>query len=155
MSLFLYGIMSLFCTIFLSLSLSLSFLSMIVTASRDLHEILYEEIAHANFVNSLHPGNVVGAFSYVTERNEAAHDLEFLEVVTIGVKNMDVQSDLEGIHIPMELFVGYEEHGSEALLPKHIERICKERCPLLSKKIVAHIKRKIVRQAPRKEIFLL
>lgn len=136
------------------LSLSLSF-PMIVTASRDLHEILYEEISHANFVNALHPGNVVGAFSYVTERNEAAHDLEFLEVVTIGVKNMDVQSDLEGIHIPMELFVGYEEHGSEALLPKHIERICKERCPLLSKKIVAHIKRKIVRQAPRKEIFLL
>jgi len=124
------------------------------SASRDLHEILYEEISHANFVNSLHPGNVVGALSYVLERNEAAHDLEFLEVVTIGVKNMDVQHDLEGIHIPIELFVGYEE-GSEALLPKHIERICKERCPLLSKKIVVHIKRKIVRQAPRKEVFLL
>jgi hypothetical protein len=122
-------------------------------ASRDLHEILYEEISHATFVNGLHPGNVVGAVSYVQQRNEAAHDLEFLEVITIGIKNMDVQHDLEGIQIPIELFVGYE--GAEALLPKTIERICKEKCPILSKKIVAHIKRKIVRQAPRKEVFLL
>jgi hypothetical protein len=69
-------------------------------------------------------------------------------VRTFGIKNLDIAQELDGISLPLELFEG-------PLKPKDIEKICKEKCPVLSNKIVVAIDRIILRQARRKEIFLL
>lgn len=119
-------------------------------ASRDMHEILHEEILNASFVHHLHPGNIVGAMSYVQDLDDGLPgDLESLVVRTIGVKNMDVSRDLRHTKLPVELFTG------EAKTTKEIEKICKERCPILSNNIVLQLDRRILRQASRNETFLL
>jgi acyl dehydratase len=119
-------------------------------SSRDLHEILHEELIHANFINSVHPGDVVGAMTYVVHKEDEANDLEMLDVITIGVKDIDVRRDLKNVSLPIELF-----SAAEPLLPRDIEQICAEKCPILSSKIVAHSRRRILRQAPKSPIFLL
>jgi hypothetical protein len=120
-------------------------------ASRDLHEILHEEILHASYANSLHPHDLVGAISYVQSVDETAPgDLEVIQVRTIGLKNVDVKRDLKGVELPLELFTG------NAMLPKELERICKTKCPILTNKIVVVMDRRIIRQSSSQEgIFLL
>uniref|UniRef100_A0A7S4JYM8 Uncharacterized protein n=2 Tax=Odontella aurita TaxID=265563 RepID=A0A7S4JYM8_9STRA len=119
-------------------------------ASRDMHEILHEEILNASFVHHLHPGNVVGAISYVQSLDDGLPgDLESIVVRTIGVKNMDVSRDLKDTPLPLELFTG------DAKTTQQIEKICKERCPMLANKIVLQLDRRILRQASRNETFLL
>ena len=117
---------------------------------RDLHEILHEEITNVSFINNLHPGNVVSAITYVQKLDDTLPgDLESLVVRTFGIKNFDVVAELDNVALPLELFEG------KPLKPKEIERICKEQCPKLSNKIVVVIDRHILRQASRREIFLL
>eukprot|EP00591_Stephanopyxis_turris_P004897 CAMPEP_0195512096 /NCGR_PEP_ID=MMETSP0794_2-20130614/4179_1 /TAXON_ID=515487 /ORGANISM="Stephanopyxis turris, Strain CCMP 815" /LENGTH=237 /DNA_ID=CAMNT_0040639819 /DNA_START=193 /DNA_END=906 /DNA_ORIENTATION=+ len=123
-------------------------------SSRDLHEVLHEEIVKASFVNNLPPDNVVGAITYVKRLESVPGDLESLLVKTIGVKNLDVKRDLEGMELPLHLFAGGDSR-EEAIMPKDIERICKKHCPVLSKKIVVMAERRIIRQATHKEVFLL
>eukprot|EP01083_Nonionella_stella_P229619 812535_1 len=121
-------------------------------SSRDLHEILNEEIDNVSFLNSVHPGNVIGAISFIHKLDDTTlpgEDLESLRVRTIGLKNMNVVNDLQGNRLPIELFTG------DHVLPKEIEKICKEKCPVLSKKIVAIVDRRIIRLSSHKELFLL
>lgn len=120
-------------------------------ASRDLHEILHEEILHASYANSLHPDNLVGAMSYIQSVDETAPgDLEVISVRTIGLKNIDVKRDLKGVALPLELFTG------NAMLPKELERICKTKCPILTNKVIVQMDRRIIRQSSSHEgIFLL
>lgn len=121
-------------------------------ASRDLHEILHEEILHASYANSLHPENSVGAISYVqrVDGDSAPGDLEIVNVRTIGLKNINVKRDLDGVEFPLELFRG------DVMLPKELERVCKTLCPILTNKIVVIMDRRIVRQSSSREgIFLL
>lgn len=122
-------------------------------ASRDFHEILHEELLHVNYVNSLHPGNIVGAISYIQSVEEAVGDLEICTVRTLGIKNMDVMRDLKGVDIPLELLQMYP-HG-RAIKTKDIQRICKSHCPQLHNKIVVLMDRRILRQARHEEVFLL
>ena len=72
-------------------------------------------------------------------------EMECITVRTIGVKNMD----LEGIMFPMELLL------TDKAYTKNIDGICKRHCPKLTNKIIAVVDRKIIRQANRKEVFLL
>jgi acyl dehydratase len=110
-------------------------------ASRDLHEVLHEELLSVQYVNSLHPGNLVGAISYIQSVDEnVPGDLECLNVRTIGIKNMDVKRDLYEVNLPIELFQG------KPLKPKEIESICKTKCPKLSNKIIVQMDRRIIRQ---------
>ena len=54
-------------------------------ANRDFHETLHEEIINVSYVHHLHPGDVVGAFSYISDVNEnLPGDLESVTVRTIG-----------------------------------------------------------------------
>jgi acyl dehydratase len=122
-------------------------------ASRDFHEILHEELLHVNYVNSLHPGNIVGAISYIQSVEEAVGDLEICTVRTLGIKNMDVMRDLKGVDIPLELLQMYP-HG-RSIKTKDIQRICKSHCPQLHGKIVLLMDRRILRQARHEEVFLL
>ena len=118
-------------------------------SARDLHEILHEEMISVNYVNSLCPEQIVGAVSYIAgvDSDSVPGDLEMLTVRTLGIKNLNVQRDLEGVGIPLELF--------QSATPKQIEDICKKHCPILMHKIVVQVERKILRQACRESVFLL
>jgi citrate lyase subunit beta/citryl-CoA lyase len=124
-------------------------------ASRDLHEVLHEELVGVQYVNHLNPGNVVGAISYIKgiDENVVPGDLECVHVRTIGIKNMNIVQDLDGIPIPMELFV---DTNTKPLKPKEIELLCKTKCPKLSNRIIVQMDRRIIRQTSRPEsLFLL
>ena len=110
-----------------------------------------EEILQANYFNSLHPENCVGAISYIQSVDDSVPgDLEVINVRTIGLKNVNVKRDLEGVEFPLELFTG------DIMLPKELERVCKTLCPVLSNKIVVIMDRRIIRQSSDHEgIFLL
>jgi hypothetical protein len=123
-------------------------------ASRDFHEILHEELLHLNFVNSLNPGNIVGAISYIESVEEAVGDLQICTVRTLGIKNMDVMRDLKGVDIPLELLQIHPQ-GHRNIKPKDIQQICKSHCPQLHNKIVVQMDRRILRQARHQEVFLL
>lgn len=118
-------------------------------SARDLHEVLHEEIVSVNYLNSLSPDQVVGAVSYIerVDDNSVPGELEVLTVHTLGIKNMNVKKDMEGVGIPIELF--------QSSTPKEIEAICKQQCPILQNKIVVQVERKILRQSCREEVFLL
>ncbi|KAL3792765.1 hypothetical protein ACHAWO_002370 [Cyclotella atomus] len=119
-------------------------------ANRDFHESLHEEVINVSYVHHLHPGDVVGAFSYVSDVNEnLPGDLESITVRTIGVKNMDVMNDLHDVSIPMELLL------TEKTYTKSVDAICKTLCPKLYNKVVAVVDRKIIRQSNKREVFLL
>jgi acyl dehydratase len=118
-------------------------------AARDLHEILHEEVQSCAYINKLHPDNVVGAMSFVhSVEDNLPGDMELVTVTTIGMKNLNVQRDLQNVDIPVELF-------QPGLFTKEIEKICKEACPVLSGKIVVAVERKILRQTKHREVFLL
>jgi acyl dehydratase len=118
-------------------------------AARDLHEILHEEILSCSYVNALNPDTIVGAISYISNVDDSLPgDLEMITVTTLGIKNLNVKRDLQGIGIPKALF----EPG---IYSKEIEQICKEACPILSGKIIVQVIRKIVRQTSHREVFLL
>ena len=121
----------------------------ISTSSRDLHEILHEELLSCSYINSLHPGDIVSSMSYVKSVDEnESWDLENIIVRTVAVKNFDLARELKD-GLPAELFTG------EAKYTRDVERICKERCPELSHKIVLQCDRRILRQSCRSDIFLL
>lgn len=115
-------------------------------SNRDFHESLHEELVNVSYVHHLHPCDVVGAFSYITDVDEnLPGELESISVRTIGVKN----SDFEGVDIPMELLT------TERTYTKNVDRICKSLCPKLTNAIIAVVDRKIIRQSNRRAVFLL
>mmetsp|Transcript_13058 Transcript_13058/g.26662 ORF Transcript_13058/g.26662 Transcript_13058/m.26662 type:complete len:411 (+) Transcript_13058:5-1237(+) len=117
-------------------------------SARDLHEILHEEVTDVSFINNLHPGDVVSAVTFVKSLDEnISGDMESLVVCTLGVKNCDIER-LESLEWPVDLFDG-------SLTTKQVEKICKEKLPALSNKIVTAVDRRIIRQASRGEPFLL
>jgi hypothetical protein len=119
-------------------------------ASRDLHEVLYEELLDCAFPNNLHPGETMGAITYVDELNEhVSGDVEAINIRTIGVKNVDVARALSARALPLELFKG------KILKPAAMEELLKKHCPELCKIVVCIADRRIYRQAPKQVPFLL
>ena len=119
-------------------------------SSRDLHEVLHEDLLECSYINNLHPGDTVGAMSFVKTLEETVSgDMESLVIRTVALKNINVVEDLRGVPLPMELFNGPVKR------PKDYETICQAECPILSNKIAAVLERRILRQAPRIQSFLL
>lgn len=128
----------------------LSFALTCSLASRDLHEVIYEELVAASFPNNLCPGETVSAMTFIRNISEHVNgELEVVEIRTIGVKGMEVDIALASIALPSELFM------SNIPLPSQLEKLLKQTCPSLSKKIVCIADRKIYRQAPQQTPFLL
>jgi hypothetical protein len=119
-------------------------------SARDFHELLHEEILNVNYVNSLHPGNMVGAVSYIQSVEDVVGDLQVVTVRTLGIKNMDVKKDLDRVDLPLELF-----QMNTSFKAKDIQQLCKTKCPSLHNKIVVQVDRRILRQASHQEVFLL
>jgi hypothetical protein len=117
--------------------------------SRDLHEVLHEEIISCAYINACHPDSMVGAISYINSVDDhLPGDLEVVTVTTLGIKGLNVKRDLDGAGIPAALF-------APEMYTKEIEQICKESCPILSNKIVVQVVRKILRQTSHRQVFLL
>jgi len=119
-------------------------------SSRDFHEVLHEAIPNCSFIRKVHPGDSVGAISFITDLQEdVGGDLESITVRTIGVKNFAVR-DLRGRQIPTKLFTEprLQQSSIDAIL---------EGTDLgdLGDRIVVAADRKILRQSPRHEVFLL
>jgi len=128
----------------LSLAMTLSL------ASRDLHEVLFEELIECSFPNHLSPDDIVGSVSYVASLQEHySGDIECLTIRTIGIKKMDVPGELLGKGLPLDLFT------SKIMKPSVLEDFLQKKCPQLSKRIVCIADRKIYRQAPKQTPFLL
>jgi hypothetical protein len=124
-------------------------------SARDFHELLHEEILNVNYVNALHPGNMVCAISYIQNVEVVVGDLQMVTVRTFGIKNIDVVKDLDRVDFPVELFEmgsGVQGGGIKA---KTIQQICKSKCPQLYNQIIVQVDRRILRQAPRHDVFLL
>ena len=130
-------------------------------AARDLHEVLYESLGSVSFTNNVHPGDTVGAFSFVKHVAETASgDMEAIDVVTVGVKNVDVVCALAGKEIPTSLFYKDRREGNKQgmlFTRKDVEKICRENVGMdvLMDKIVLVAERRIVRQAAKYQAFLL
>eukprot|EP00551_Chaetoceros_affinis_P010699 CAMPEP_0203675752 /NCGR_PEP_ID=MMETSP0090-20130426/21984_1 /ASSEMBLY_ACC=CAM_ASM_001088 /TAXON_ID=426623 /ORGANISM="Chaetoceros affinis, Strain CCMP159" /LENGTH=375 /DNA_ID=CAMNT_0050542065 /DNA_START=22 /DNA_END=1146 /DNA_ORIENTATION=+ len=75
-------------------------------SSRDLHEILHEELLSCSYVHSLHPGDVVSGMSYIKSvTSSGPWDLESVVVRTVAVKNLDLVRDLDSERgLPIDLF---------------------------------------------------
>eukprot|EP01038_Epipyxis_sp_PR26KG_P006266 gene6266-8630_t len=121
-------------------------------SSRDLHEVLYEELVECSFPNNLNPGATVGAITFVKSLEEhVSGDIEAIHIRTIGIKNCDVQRALAGKDLPLELFIT----PLSKLRPAAVEELLKKSCPELNKLVVCIADRKIYRQTPKQTPFLL
>lgn len=120
------------------------------SSARELYEILHQTVESAVFVNKLAPRDPVGAISYVENVRSLSHKLEELSIITVGIKNIDVARYLSTIDLPEKLFIGVGDQ------PSKIRALWKEEAPILSDKIITHIRRKIIRLKPKAEpMFLL
>jgi len=63
-------------------------------------------------------------------------------IVTLGVKNLDVQVQLSEGMLPKALF------ATSLLKPREYEELCEQHAPALSKKLAVVSVRKIYRQSP-------
>jgi hypothetical protein len=114
-------------------------------ASKELHEILYEELLDSHVINRCLPDECMGAFTYIINIDDSSYEfLEEIECVTIGVKKIDVIQQLDNVRLPLSLF----EPG---IFPRDVERICEQYCPLLMHNIVVHSYRKLLRHKPAQQ----
>lgn len=121
-------------------------------ASRDLHEVLYEELLECSFPNNFSPGDTMGSMTFIKGIEEhVSGDIEAITLRTIGIKNCDVQRALAGKDLPTELFLTPLKNWR----PQQIEELLKKSIPELNKVIVCIADRKIYRQAPKQVPFLL
>ena len=119
-------------------------------ASRDLHEVLYEELLDCAFPNHLHPGETMSAITFVDDLEEhVSGDVEAINLRTIGIKNLDVTRALAGRALPLELFKG------KIPRPAALEEMLRKNCSELCKIVVCIADRRIYRQAPKQVPFLL
>lgn len=121
-------------------------------SSRDLHEVLYEDLNECSFPNDLTPGDTVGAITYVRSLYEhVSGDIEALDVRTIGIKNCDVHRVFANKELPQELFTP----PLKDMKPSVLEELCRRSIPDMKGSIVCIADRKIYRQTPKHVPFLL
>ncbi len=122
-------------------------------ASRDLHEVIHEELTECIFPHFLKPGEVMGAISFVLKVEEhISGDIECVTLRTVGIKNVDIVNDLKNMPLPTEMFTKYPLN---ARWERSLESILSDKCPILSKNIVCIADRKLYRPAPKAVPFLL
>jgi len=123
------------------------------SASHELFETYYESVDDAVFPNPCGPEDNIGAMTFVKSVQSKVNHLEEVKCVTIGMKNIDVTRSLSKNELPLSLF-----ENEKSFTTKEIEDICDENVPLLSRKIVAHSQRTLIREKPvdkDDEFFLL
>ncbi len=67
-------------------------------ASRDLHEVLYEELEECSFPNNMNPGDTVGAITFIKSLEEhVSGDIECINTRTIGMSTQQLYHSLTHI----------------------------------------------------------
>jgi len=120
-------------------------------AARELHEVLFQTAHAVSFTNHLHPNEVVSALSYVRSKAESVSgELEKLEVVTLGVKNLPDASVLAAHPLPRALF-----ETDAPLKTAQLRAALGDHPVLKPDNVILQSFRSLYRQAPKAEPFLL
>ncbi|MEM6722482.1 MAG: aldolase/citrate lyase family protein [Bacteroidota bacterium] len=120
-------------------------------AQRDLKHSLHEQLIDTMHINPFKHEDGIGAISYILEKKELGAGFEELTIRTFGIKNIDIENDLEDVSIPLDLLLDPTEmiNGKEVtkpVKPRDIERICKAYCPVLFHKICLRVTWKMWRK---------
>lgn len=117
----------------------------VAAASRDLHEVVWEELMQGDNIAPLGPRDTLGAVSYVMDRkvNESSVLHEELIVRTFGLKNISPAIECTHLEFPPELFEGPHRRPSDYNNILH-----KAGAYWLEERLVTVITRKIVRLLP-------
>lgn len=119
-------------------------------ASRSLFEVVHETVLSARHLAPVHPGDVIGAMSFVDAVERVADSVERATIVTLGVKNTDVVHELDAVPLPLALF------ATTPMRPREFESLCEAEAPQLSGKLVSHSVRHVYRQhSAQEQMFLL
>lgn len=117
-------------------------------ASKELYEVIYEDLLDSHIINKASPNDCISAMTYIIENNNYKYEyFQECECITIGCKNIDITNDLNGIKIPLSLF-------RPGIFPRDVEEICNKFIPQLKKKIVVHSYRKLLRYKPKQETYI-
>jgi hypothetical protein len=108
---------------------------------RGLFETLNESLESCTFLNKVSPVDLIGGVSYVHSIRPLKEGMEEVSVTTLGLKNVDVARELDGVALPRELFT-MDVHR------KQLEALVHEHVPKLAGKIVVKATRTISRQSP-------
>lgn len=114
----------------------------ISAASRELFEVLYQELISCRFLNKVAPNETIGAISYIESVEQLLGGLEELTVITLGLRETDVLTELKNKDVPEQLFTQKFSTRSE------LEEYIAAHCPFLVGKVAVIATRKIIRQAP-------
>ncbi|MEM7104861.1 MAG: aldolase/citrate lyase family protein [Bacteroidota bacterium] len=109
-------------------------------ASRDLKHSLHETILDTMHVDKVSHKDSIGAMSYILDKKVKGGGIEELTIRSFGLRNIDVENDLEGVTIPYELLL------SDDIKPSEIAELCQLNCPKLIKKIVLRVTWKMWRK---------
>ena len=110
-------------------------------ASRDISDVVHEELLFGNNVRSVFPMDTVSAISFVLDKSDVpgCDELECLLVKTIGVKNLTPSEELPDMPLPRALFEPVP--GTRASYRK----ICEDSKIDLDQSIVCEVLRRVYR----------
>ena len=108
-------------------------------SEREVRPILDERLEYSHHINPVAPGERVGAISRVLDIRPVSEHLEEVRVHTLGLREVDVVSELAGVPLPAELF------SSSRSKPSDIQSLCAEYCPQLENKIALRALRVLLR----------
>mmetsp|Transcript_61186 Transcript_61186/g.97357 ORF Transcript_61186/g.97357 Transcript_61186/m.97357 type:complete len:484 (+) Transcript_61186:800-2251(+) len=117
-------------------------------ASKELYEVIYEELLDSHIINKASPNDCISAMTYVIDVNDDKYEyFQEVECITIGLKNVDITAQLNNLKIPLSLF-------RPGIFPRDVENICNKFMPQLSNKIVVHSYRKLLRHKPKHDTMI-
>ena len=117
-------------------------------ASKELYEVIYEELLDSHIINKASPTDCIAAMTYIIDINDTKYEyFQEVECITIGVKNVDITNQLNNIKIPLSLF-------RPGIFPRDVENICNAMIPQLKNKIVVHSYRKLLRHKPKHDTMI-
>eukprot|EP01083_Nonionella_stella_P064339 167584_1 len=117
-------------------------------ASKELYEVIYEELLDSHIINKATPNDCISSMTYIIDIDDKKYEyFEEVECCTIGVKNLDITNQLNNVKIPLSLF-------RPGIFPRDVENICSKFVPELKNKIVVHSYRKLLRHKPKSDTMI-
>ena len=110
---------------------------------KDFKQVLDQQIVHCSHINKIAPGDTMSSVSHIVQR-ETVNDYELLTIKTIGLRNVDPNTELIKYQWPPGLF------NTEIPKPSQLEMDLKTQMPELFHKVCIQILWKIWRQTNTK-----
>jgi acyl dehydratase len=112
-------------------------------AMKDFKQVLDQQIVHCSHINKIAPGDTMSSVSHIVQR-ETVNDYELLTIKTIGLRNVDPNTELIKYQWPPGLF------NTEIPKPSQLEMDLKTQMPELFHKVCIQVLWKIWRQTNTK-----